>query len=245
MSRHGAHRRLPGSAACRGLRRGLGHAGSGRLRVRVLLVDVSLHASRRASGSRLALPGCAQAALPAVAWAAVPVPLLVSGAFYLRRAPSARAWRPVAWAAATAAGVVLEGLLIGRIAVPQVSPGYSGPPVVAWAYRLAGRAGRAGRGGRKGGGGKPGGDPGWGCVVHNGAVSAPDPALCLLAVLTAPAALLDERIGQVVSVNVRLRRYLHQAAGAHEGKCHDRHEGRSLSWGQLSPPLAGWNRDDW
>jgi len=34
----------------------------------------------------------------------------------------------------TAAGVALEGLLIGRIAVPQVSPGSWGPSAVASVY---------------------------------------------------------------------------------------------------------------
>jgi hypothetical protein len=72
------------------------------------------------------------AALPALAWAAVPVPLLITGLVHLRRTRPGRWRRQAAWIAAGAAGIGLEALMVAQGAVPYVSPSYAGPAVVAW-----------------------------------------------------------------------------------------------------------------
>jgi hypothetical protein len=58
------------------------------------------------------------------------VPLLLAGLIRLRRT-----WRwAVAWASAAAAGLALEVMFVTGFGVPWVSPAYSGPAVLDWAY---------------------------------------------------------------------------------------------------------------
>jgi hypothetical protein len=40
----------------------------------------------------------------------------------------------IAWSAIAAAGIALDVMVLSGFGRPQVSPVYTGPPVVAWAY---------------------------------------------------------------------------------------------------------------
>jgi hypothetical protein len=58
------------------------------------------------------------------------IPLLFIGLFRLHRTRRLM----IAWAAVAAAGVALEVMVVSGFGVPKVSPVYTGPAVVAWAY---------------------------------------------------------------------------------------------------------------